>query len=349
MEKFLLLSSFWIKKEKALLVLICLALISVTLQNSSRKHWQKSHIQSPENLQDANSTRPNVYIKKTHLILNIPFFQNWRKEFEARLSPYDKLGLVRGFFLGSDENIPGAVQKTFKDAGLYHLLSASGFNCFVVALFLGSAAQLIFYFLMGFFPAPLALEIKKWLFPTAQLLGAWLFWLWSNQSPPITRAAILISLKQVLELLKIRTSFLRVLFIQYLFSLIFFPKLWSSASFQLSFGCLFGILVFQKLFRNSLFWNYIAVNCGACLGALPTTWIFFQEINFNSVLTNWFAIPVVSFLIMPLSLIEMFLLPLPGLSLVCNVLSPLNAFIANILYKCLEIYCAFMPSLRYTN
>jgi predicted membrane metal-binding protein len=288
-----------------------------------------------------------------------PFFRRWRARYlESNASP-DQLGLVRGIFLGDDSCIPNEVRELFRNAGLAHLLAASGYNCWIVALMLELVIAAALYFCIPFFPGWLALRARKSAGPLSRLAGAWLFWLWTDQCPPITRSVLMISGKFLLELAGFAAPFSRLLLVQYLVSLTVMPTLWRNASFQLTFGCLFGIVLLPPLLRPfrplrvpEFLWNYFWTGMGAVLGTIPTTWIVFGEINFTSLLTNWFAVPPVSFVIMPLGLAQMLLLVpgtegLPPLGWLAGVLGTANAASAALLHKALVAWMSLVPSLRF--
>lgn len=247
------------------------------------------------------------------------FFQDWRDRFLSQHAPTDELGLCRGFFLGATHWIPEHTRTLYQRSGLSHLLAASGFNCWIVSIALGVLATLFFALFQSLLPCILGFQIKNWLLPTTQLVGAWLFWSWSDFSPPITRSAFLISIKFFLFCFGIRAPFHRILLVQYGVSLLVLPSLWSNPSFQLTYGCLFGMFWFQHfmgqaeafrfkhLISKSVF-SYFVSTFGACLGTAPVTWFFFEEVRWTSLWTNWLLSPAVSLFIMPLSLIQMLLL-----------------------------------------
>lgn len=293
---------YWLRKEKALLVLALIATVSVSASEYFRpkRAWRGYSSK-------AYSPKP---------VIELPlFFQDWRQQFLKINEPIDRSGLHRGIFLGDDSSISRANRDLFRDAGLSHLLSASGYNCWIVAASFGLSSQVLLALVASRLNGLSYLRLRRLIMPLSSLVGAWLFWSWSNQSPPITRSAALISLKFLLDAFTFRAPFGRLVFIQYLASLALSPGLFRSASFQLTYGCLFGIYYFPKLISGTrpksawaaAIWGYLASTFGACLGALPVTWLKFDEINFNGLTTNWFAVPLVSFFIMPLGLIQMFL------------------------------------------
>lgn len=289
-------------------------------------------------------------------------FRVWRDKFLEIEAPHDPYGLVRGIFLGDASALTEKTQETFREAGLSHLLAASGFNCWIVAVAFGLMGKILFSLLAPILRSGPLLAGRKLVTPLTQFCGAWLFWLWTDQSPPITRSVLTVSAKVLFEKLGLSVPFLRLLLIQYLGSLLTAPQLTRNASFQLTFGCLFGILIFPPLVQRwrpqtsrvgKALWDYFATGLGACLGTIPTTFIVFGSINFSSLETNWFAVPLVSFVIMPAALAVMLLVPmslLPGAN--AMVLPVIHFFLvvakigASALNSAVSWWCDNLPLLQ---
>ncbi|MEW6055724.1 MAG: ComEC/Rec2 family competence protein [Bdellovibrionota bacterium] len=356
------------KKELPLLTLIALACIAVTahqfLQKPRRWNPRAYSCHFERKTQDPGvKTSPEHRSHETPgtsgepLFLIPRFFREWRKDFLEFNAPHDQNGLVRGIFLGDARAVARDSRDLFREAGLAHLLAASGYNCWIVAFVFSLIAKLGILVSGGLLDSRRHLKFKLIAPATAQLSGAWLFWMWTDQSPPITRAAVLISLKFAIETLGHTVPFFRLLFVQYLCSLVIAPRLWMSASFQLTYGCLFGIVwvpQWVRAFRPSrnmfgqIVWDYYWSGLGACLGALPTTWIVFQQVNFTSLLTNWFAVPIVSFGIMPVALLEMLLIPFSSLSFfnaTATALASVAAFLSDFLLGLLSFWMDHVPAL----
>ena len=331
-----------LKREKAFLVLFILAALAVTTYQLDRKPYFFFR-------KGANhrSTRP--------VLVELPdFFQNWRGRFLKRNEAFDQSGLYRGIFLGDDSRISTDDQRLFRKAGLSHILAASGFNCWIVAMAFGFIAQTLLSFFHSLLPAQLSLLARSIVLPCSRVMGAWLFWSWSDQSPPITRSAAMVSVKFALDALGLKSTFERLLIVHYLISLVLIPKWWLSASFQLTYGCLLGVVLMPKFVKRwrprswGWLWDYLTAGVGACLGALPTTWTWFGEANFNSLLTNAFAVPIVSLGIMPLGVTQMLLLLFPE-NIFCNfVIDHTGCLAAQITFglrTLLDVWVEHMPSL----
>lgn len=345
-------------RERLLFGLIALAAVSILSLELGRRAapagWHPRAGSGPPKTFFATPPVP-----RTPAVRVPEFFRDWRARYLEANRAADRLGLVRGIFLGDDSSVPSEVRELFRNAGLSHLLAASGYNCWIVAVVLELMIATVIFFAIPLFPGKLALRTRKFSGPLSRLFGAWLFWLWTDQCPPITRTVLMISLKFLLDLVGFAAPFGRLLLVQYLISLAAMPSLWRSASFQLTFGCLFGLILLPPLMRPfrplrvpEFLWTYFWTGTGAVLGTIPTTWIVFGEINFTSLLTNWFAVPPVSFVIMPLGLVQMLLLVpgaqgVPGLMGLADLLGSVNAACAAFLHGTLVAWMGVVPSLRY--
>lgn len=308
-----------------LLVLIC-ALIRV-LSFTAANHFQKSPVPIPQ------------------------FICDWRDNYLQLLNPYDHSGLARAIFLGNTQGLTRPVIDTFRKGGLAHLVAASGFNCWIV----GALFVTFWRIVVDSLHANPCLK-NKHIENMFRIFGAWLFWAWTDQSPPVTRAAIFLTARAFFDKWGLTLPTWRLLAVQYLISLCVRPSLARSASFELSFWCLFGIFSFTELTKSPLRYildrmrkkhrkagkvvlTYIATSLGACIGVAPITWIVFGEINFSSLLTNWIAVPPVSFVIMPLGLLQI---------LFCSEsLARLNGFICDWYYQAMKLWIDLIPCLRY--
>ena len=281
------------------------------------------------------------------------WIHQWQQRFLNTSAIYDETGLLQGIFLGFAKSIPRPILDVFQQGGLTHIVAASGFNCWIVgALFLGVSQLLM--------PDRLLSPQKRRTFQMiCQALGALLFWSWTEQSPPVTRAALMMLMRCGLYIAGLRVSFSRLLSIQYLFSLCIWPVLFRMASFHLTYFCLFGLVGANFLFsylvgNRKASWKlqilrYFVTTSGACIGVAPITWIFFGEVNATSLLTNWLAVAPVTFLIMPLGLIQMMLLITDDVrvgSIACAV-AFLNAEICKTYYKILHFWIGMIPHLLY--
>lgn len=148
----------------------------------------------------------------------------------------DHLRFMRGLVLGEKSPEAGYLAD-FTNAGLLHVLVASGFNVALVAS--------LAWILVKSLP-------KGW-----QLAGTlaviWLYVALLGFQPPLLRAAWMFSLVFSLQRWGIRTKRSRILVFSVAMILLLQPELFSSISLWLSALATLGILVFSR--RLSLFWS----------------------------------------------------------------------------------------------
>jgi ComEC/Rec2-related protein len=287
------------------------------------------------------------------------FFIHWKRRFLKYHQDVDPTGLAQGIFLGEDKNLSFAQEELFRSAGLAHVLAASGYNCMIVG---------------ALFSIPILLLARKrpklylMLQPLCWSLGASLFWLWSDQSPPVSRAASFVLMKSFLYLLGIQGPFIRLVMIQYVCSLLVWPSLFKQPGFQLSYACLGGMALGLKVgmlcqrqlntlplsFVLKPICGYFCTTTGAILAASPLTWYYFAEINFNGLHTNLITGPIVNAVIMPVGLIIMgigyFDSLFSHLSLLENVaiqLAEINGQTCQLLSTVIAKWMFYAPNLRY--
>jgi predicted membrane metal-binding protein len=338
--------------ERALLALCVLAAVAVSCGELGRRSWPGAGRHFSKNHPPPRRPPP-VPIPET--------FTRWRRDFQEANAASDRLGLVRGIFLGDSPAVEEKTRELFRVAGLAHFLAADGFKCWMTASAFGFFLQAGLLLLLPFLPSRAFLSAKARAEPAARLIGAWLFWLWSDQSAAVTRAATMISELLVIRLAGLSVSFPRLLLVQYLASLCVLPRLWHSPSFQLSFGCIFGLILVPRAVRPlkphgrlaGAVWEHFFSSLGACVGALPTDWIMFGEINFTGVHTHWFSTPVICVALMPLALAQMLLLA-PGLELAATpagafgvgALGTAAAWVSTRLEQVLRLWLEHVPVLR---
>ena len=278
------------------------------------------------------------------------FFKNWRRHFIQGTQKSDSTGLVAGIFLGATDRISNEHYALFQQAGLLHTLAASGSNCWIVAMLLhGFFAFLLQPLSLRFFPSRLTLRIKKDLLHWSFLAGGLIFFLWSDQSPPIARALILIVTRFLFFVFDHRAPFWRILLVHYSLSLIIAPTLWFNVSFQLTYSCIAGMVAAHKI-KAGLFPNqhgslldYVVTTLGASIGATPITFIVFGEINFTGLFTNAIIGPLISLTIMPLALIGMLLAHTPLVGVPIWLAAQFCKFGVVLLSTTLD----FVPALQY--
>ncbi len=230
---------------------------------------------------------------------------------------------------GDRSYIPTDLRQAFADAGLAHVLAISGLHLSLIA----GLIFLLLRRLMCLWPAfSNRFPVKKVTAVLAAIASS-LYMAIADFGIPVQRSFMMISLAMIAICLD-RTAFsMRSLAIAAAIVLIFSPQSLLSASFQLSFAAVLGLLAFyesgwprltEKVLKNSS--NFLGFKklLSGLLGILLTTLIaslattpfsvaFFQRFTAQAILGNLMAIPLVGFLIMPLGLFSVISLTFGGL------------------------------------
>jgi competence protein ComEC len=230
---------------------------------------------------------------------------------------------------GERGNIPPEVNRSLMVSGLYHILSISGLHMWLVAgtVFWAVRAMLALSPLLA-----LRYPIRKWA-AAAALPMAFFYMLLAESGVATTRAFIMVAVVFFAVMVDRPALSMRNLALAGLFVLLFQPHAAVSASFQMSFLAVMGLIAFYETwsryrtgrlasdrddswvlrlarvavtaFAVSLVTALIA---GVC-STVPAVY-HFGRVSPYSVLANGLAIPVVGCLVMPPAVIVVLMMPL---------------------------------------
>jgi competence protein ComEC len=257
----------------------------------------------------------------SHKDTEIQPFTKYRYQLTQKLlanlqEPYGSIAAA--LVTGDCSYIPITLRQAFADAGLAHVLSISGLHLSLIA----GLMFLLLRRLMCFWPSISNRFAVKKVAAILAVLASSVYMAIANFGIPVQRSFVMISLAMLAICLD-RTAFsMRSLAIAAIIVLTFSPQSLLSASFQLSFAAVLGLLAFyesawprlqEKLIKNSgnflglkkLLWGLFGILVTTLIASLATTPFsvaFFQKFTAQSILGNLMAIPLVGFLIMPLGL-----------------------------------------------
>ena len=241
--------------------------------------------------------------------------------------------IAAALITGDRSGIPPPIRQAFADAGLAHILAISGLHLTLVAglIFLIFRRGLaLFPYLAENYP------IKKWsavlvIFSTFTYLSI------SGFGIPGQRAFVMISIVMLGILLDRNALSMRLVAIAATLILLIRPESLLSASFQLSFAAVTGLIAsyeggwkplrhwsleggtFRKLIPYAA--GLIATTLIATLATTPYTLAIFNRITLQTILGNFIAIPLTTLLIMPAATLSVFTLPFGGFAPVFQILS----------------------------
>jgi competence protein ComEC len=248
------------------------------------------------------------------------WFLSIREKIRARILEIlqgDEAAIALAFLIGDQNQISKNLMNNIRNSGLAHLLSISGFHLalagaifFVAVRFLLSRSE---YLAINF-------DLKK----IAALISifATYFYLKIAASPlPAQRAFLMVFFVLISLLLSEKINSKRAVMAGVLILVLANPFCVFNISFQLSFAAILTLTFFYetrqiRLNRNFLaksfyyFYEIIFLSILIQIATLPFLMHSFQNVALLGFLANIAAIPLTSFLVMPLGFLALFLMPI---------------------------------------
>ena len=256
-------------------------------------------------------------------------FAIWVAEFRHRLTENIRShfnepagSIAAAFITGETNTIPDSINDNMRIAGLYHLLAVSGMNLSIVA----GLAFFSLRFVLATIPAiSLRYNIKKYAALLA-LIVSYIYLRVSGSPVSAERAFFMVSLVFVAILLDRDPMPMRSVAIAALCIMLYEPEAVLTASFQLSFSATAALIASYEwgvnwLARHSrqqgfgitkilfYFAAVMATSLVAWLATEPFIIYHFNQFSSFSLFANTIAEPLVSFLLMPLVIAGVLLMP----------------------------------------
>ncbi len=229
--------------------------------------------------------------------------------------------IVKALLTGDRAMIDDYTWSHLKDSGLSHMLAISG-------LHVGLFSATVFFtirLLLSFFPIfALRFQTKK-IAAVAAFMAALFYTLLVGASVPTTRACLMTGMF-FLAILMDRSPFsVHLLAFAAFLVMVLRPESLLSASFQMSFAAVMGLIIFYTSTRsfwvrhyansNPLYkvWLYLLSICAttviATIVTMPFTLYHFQHISVYGILGNLMAVPIMGFVVMPMAVFSYVMLP----------------------------------------
>lgn len=205
-----------------------------------KKHLQKEYIYFNDWVFLSNCK----LIKNNPLNLFLAFIENCRFHLNKNLLrniPQDDniRGILLAMFLGDKSKLTPQVQEAYQKTGIGHILTISGLYCALVF-------TIIIMFLSLFLRAAKFDILKK----IIALILIFYYAAITGMNPPVLRAILAITFITLLSFFNNKTQSIIILFNSALLLIILSPNIFYSASFQMSYSSVLGILLFYKEFYN---------------------------------------------------------------------------------------------------
>lgn len=245
------------------------------------------------------------------------------KRILSGLESQDVLGPVAAALMtGERRAIPEAALASMRDSGLAHLLAISGLHIGLVAGLLFFAVR---FGLALIEPLALRFPIKKYAAFTA-ILGAFAYLLISGATIPTQRAFLMVSIVMFAVMIDRTAISMRLVALSAMAVLLFAPESLLSASFQMSFAAVVGLVAVYEAAaprmtalrqRGGLLGSRIGLFVAATLlttlvaslATAPFAIYHFNRIALYGLLANLVAVPVMAMWIMPFGIVSFLLMP----------------------------------------
>lgn len=239
------------------------------------------------------------------------------------LETEDVIGPVAAALMtGERRAIPEAALASMRDSGLAHLLAISGLHIGLVAGLLFFAVRLGLALIE---PVALRYPIKKYAALTA-ILGAFAYLLISGATIPTQRAFLMVSIVMFAVMIDRTAISMRLVALSAMAVLLFAPESLLSASFQMSFAAVVGLVAVYEAAaprmtalrqRGGLLGSRIGLFVAATLlttlvaslATAPFAIYHFNRIALYGLLANLVAVPVMAMWIMPFGIVSFLLMP----------------------------------------
>lgn len=234
--------------------------------------------------------------------------------------------IAAALITGDRSGIQSELRQKFADGGLAHLLAISGLHVSIVAgLFF-----LVFWRLLTL-SSYLALHhtLKKWAaflaIPATYFYGAL-----AGFGYPVLRSLVMTTLILVAVMINRRAISMRSLSIAALFILLVYPNGLVSASFQMSFAAVIALIsCYELVYRPFQQWTsqnkvytwltyFLAVVLSTVIATIATTPFsvaLFNRLTLQAIIGNVMAIPLTSFVVMPVAALSTLSLSFDGLGI----------------------------------
>ncbi len=246
-----------------------------------------------------------------------------RFEISARIwavVPDERGAVAAALMTGERGRIPAEVLQAMRDSGLAHLLAISGLHMGLVAGLLFAAVR----GLLALVPRlALYYPIKKWA-AVAAGLGAFAYLFLAGATVPTQRAFLMASVVLLAVLLDRRAISMRLVAWAAFVVLLLAPESLLSASFQMSFAAVIGLVAFYELLRNRPgFWArrsrlrriglyllaVLMTSVIASLATAPYAVFHFNRLVLFGLAANLLAVPITAMWIMPWAILAFVLMP----------------------------------------
>ncbi|MBE6446903.1 MAG: ComEC family competence protein [Alphaproteobacteria bacterium] len=238
--------------------------------------------------------------------LKIEKFRHYiNSKIDAHLSK-DSASVAKAIITGTKSGICKNLRESFTRSGTSHILAISGLHIGIIGFFVFWLMRII----LNLIPIiAISCDVKKTA-AVVSLIGVVAYYFISGRSVSALRALIMHSLIIIAILLNRRALTMRSVAIAAMCILLASPESIMFPSFQLSFSAVIAIVSFYEKNWNfsssiGMIVNLIATTVVASVATSIFSIFVFNQLTLNSVFANIFAVPFMTFFIMPMAIIAL--------------------------------------------
>lgn len=261
---------------------------------------------SPEIIEDAGSFSLSLEALRQNVAKNI-----------LSVLDGDTAGVAIALMVGQKGGISSEIKEEIRDSGLAHMLAISGLH---IGVFAGTVFFVIRFFLSTSEVVSLRYSSKK-IAAVFAIFGAVFYMLLAGMTVPTQRAVLMSSIVFMAIIFDRSPISLRLVAFSAVVVLLFRPESLLSASFQMSFAAVTGLIFFFDVTRS--FWlqsfaqksvlkkgalyflGVCATTVVASLATAPFSLYHFGQVSFLGSVSNLVAVPIFTFIVMPFALISL--------------------------------------------
>lgn len=214
----------------------------------------------------------------------------------------DSAAVLQGLTVGLRGDIPGDLRETFIHTGVAHLIAISGLHVTAFAVVVAWAIKWVFRVLGSAALTALWPACRTGLV----VMATWAYSLLAGASLPTLRTAIAVSVVALVDLARRQVAAADLVAACALAIVLPAPLEMGSAAFWLSFVAV-TMLVFA--WSSAGPWGFVKLQASLSLALVPVSVAVFGGYSWAGPLVNLVAIPVFSFLLLPLLLLALALMP----------------------------------------
>ncbi len=232
--------------------------------------------------------------------------------------------VLKALITGDRSQITPTLRDAFNRAGVGHLLAISGLHIGIVA----TVSFMLFSWILSYIKFFLW---QGWVKKGAAILSLFpvlAYGMIAGMSPSTQRAVIMVFMFLMTFLFEREQDSLNTLAIAAMAILMVSPPSLFSISFQLSFSAVLAIICGISKLRNKTepgsqkenrsyarslagkLFTFLSVSFFAIMGTLPLVLYYFNQVSLVGLLTNLIFVPLIGFVVVPLSLCAVFIYPL---------------------------------------